>query len=94
MSKKFYLLHRKDYDPADTGGIKWNETNAIVVAESSPKKARKLAQRNGGGEVYAGDIIQIEIPFWTDPKLTVCKLLDIKNYKNVDVVIVNFGREG
>lgn len=32
--------------------------------------------------------------FWLNPEKTICKKLDIKNYKVNDIVIHNFGDEG
>jgi len=83
MVKKFYFLKKKGYDTLDHREI-WNQSNAIIIVETSEKRAREKAcgSYSPSGTNYL------------DPKKTTCEILDINNYKIGSVVIEDYGDDG
>ena len=54
--------------------------DSFMIIATSPEKARQIAQSNGADEChrYCMSGLRSEIPFWTDPKKSSCKVLNIQ----------------
>lgn len=89
MVKKFYFLKKKGYDTLDHREI-WNQSNAIIIVETSEKRAREKA--SGSYSYYTPR--KTKKPNYLDPKETTCEILDINNYKIGSVVIEDYGDDG
>lgn len=88
MAKRFYFLRKKGYDTYDHHE-KWNEYNAVIIVETSEKKAREKANLMSNVNYSPKHSIN-----FLDKNEIVCNVLDIKNYKIGDVVMIDYGDDG
>ena len=68
---KLFLLKTK---------VGWHhdEYDSFMIIASSSQQAREIAQKNGGTETSGG---RGEIPYWTDPKKTSCRIFNVGKRK-------------
>ena len=94
LKKNIYIYHLQPTLKGNKHMPNYDVSTAFVIAASSSKEARIMAQEKGGDETRLSQLTGIDyafgedntIPFWTDVRYSDCKIIGISTSKIVQII--------